>query len=57
MASPEKKAWKIYRYLDVEYVFVVFGALIGYPRYGAHSLITCPSFLQLICLDSYSDKA
>eukprot|EP00873_Tetraselmis_striata_P041899 jgi/Tetstr1/462163/TSEL_007228.t1 len=31
MASPEKKAWKIYRYLDVEYVFVVFGALIGYP--------------------------
>jgi dolichyl-diphosphooligosaccharide--protein glycosyltransferase len=30
MASPEYKAWKIYRSLDVEYVFVVFGGLIGY---------------------------
>ena len=31
MASPEKKAWEIYRSLDVEYVFVVFGGFIGYP--------------------------
>ncbi len=31
MASPEYKAWKIYRSLDVEYVFVVFGGLVGYP--------------------------
>eukprot|EP01025_Chloroclados_australasicus_P036448 TRINITY_DN3714_c0_g3_i2.p1 TRINITY_DN3714_c0_g3~~TRINITY_DN3714_c0_g3_i2.p1 ORF type:complete len:747 (-),score=99.69 TRINITY_DN3714_c0_g3_i2:376-2616(-) len=31
MSSPEKKAWKIYRYLDVDYVFVIFGGLIGYP--------------------------
>lgn len=31
MSSPEKKAWQIYRSLDVEYVFVVFGGLIGYP--------------------------
>jgi dolichyl-diphosphooligosaccharide--protein glycosyltransferase len=30
MASPEQKAWKIYRSLDVEYVFVVFGGMIGY---------------------------
>jgi len=30
MASPEHKAWKIYRSLDVEYVFVVFGGMIGY---------------------------
>lgn len=29
MASPEKKAWGIYRSLDVEYVFVVFGGFIG----------------------------
>ena len=31
MCSPEKKAWEIYRSLDVEYVFVVFGGFIGYP--------------------------
>lgn len=30
MASPEAKAWRIYRSLDVEYVFVVFGGMIGY---------------------------
>ena len=29
MASPEKKAWQIFRSLDVEYVFVVFGGFIG----------------------------
>jgi dolichyl-diphosphooligosaccharide--protein glycosyltransferase len=29
MASPEKKAWEIFRSLDVEYVFVVFGGYIG----------------------------
>lgn len=43
MASPEKKAWKIYRYLDVEYVFVVFGALIGYPRFAASAVVQRPS--------------
>lgn len=31
MASSEKKAWHIYRSLDVDYVLVVFGAYIGYP--------------------------
>ena len=31
MASSERKAWKIYRSLDVNYVFVVFGGYIGYP--------------------------
>ncbi|KAG2453082.1 hypothetical protein HYH02_002414 [Chlamydomonas schloesseri] len=31
MSSPEAKAWHIYRSLDVEYVFVVFGGLVGYP--------------------------
>ncbi|GMH40934.1 hypothetical protein BSKO_08838 [Bryopsis sp. KO-2023] len=31
MASPEKKAWKIFRSLDVDYVFVVFGGWVGYP--------------------------
>lgn len=30
MSSPEAKAWRIYRSLDVEYVFVVFGGMIGY---------------------------
>jgi hypothetical protein len=29
--TPCLQAWKIYRSLDVEYVFVVFGGLIGYP--------------------------
>jgi dolichyl-diphosphooligosaccharide--protein glycosyltransferase len=31
MASNEKKAWEIFKSLDVEYVFVVFGGFIGYP--------------------------
>eukprot|EP00195_Chlamydomonas_chlamydogama_P017867 CAMPEP_0202894230 /NCGR_PEP_ID=MMETSP1392-20130828/3670_1 /ASSEMBLY_ACC=CAM_ASM_000868 /TAXON_ID=225041 /ORGANISM="Chlamydomonas chlamydogama, Strain SAG 11-48b" /LENGTH=778 /DNA_ID=CAMNT_0049578859 /DNA_START=103 /DNA_END=2439 /DNA_ORIENTATION=+ len=31
MSSPEYKAWQIYRSLDVDYVFVVFGGLVGYP--------------------------
>ena len=29
MASPEKRAWQIYRDLDTEYVLVVFGGFIG----------------------------
>ncbi|CAG9464123.1 unnamed protein product [Pedinophyceae sp. YPF-701] len=31
MASREPKAWEILRHHDVKYVFVVFGALVGYP--------------------------
>ena len=30
MASPEKKAWDQFRKLDVDYVFVIFGGLVGY---------------------------
>jgi dolichyl-diphosphooligosaccharide---protein glycosyltransferase len=29
MASPERKAWRILRSLDVDYVFVLFGGYIG----------------------------
>uniref|UniRef100_A0A804NDD2 dolichyl-diphosphooligosaccharide--protein glycotransferase n=1 Tax=Zea mays TaxID=4577 RepID=A0A804NDD2_MAIZE len=31
MASPEKVAWEIFNSLDVKYVLVIFGGLIGYP--------------------------
>ncbi|KAE8678761.1 Dolichyl-diphosphooligosaccharide--protein glycosyltransferase subunit STT3A [Hibiscus syriacus] len=31
MSSPEKAAWEIFHSLDVKYVLVVFGGLIGYP--------------------------
>eukprot|EP00898_Chlorokybus_atmophyticus_P001616 jgi/Chlat1/2455/Chrsp171S02342 len=31
MSSPEKKAWRIFRTLDVQYVFVIFGGMVGYP--------------------------
>lgn len=31
MSSPEKQAWEIYQSLDVKYVLVVFGGLVGYP--------------------------
>lgn len=31
MSSPEKQAWDIFQSLDVKYVFVVFGGLVGYP--------------------------
>lgn len=31
MSSPEKQAWEIFQSLDVKYVFVVFGGLVGYP--------------------------
>ncbi|WZN59466.1 subunit STT3 of oligosaccharyl transferase [Chloropicon roscoffensis] len=30
MASPEESAWKQFRALDVDYVFVIFGGLVGY---------------------------
>lgn len=30
LVPAEYKAWKIYRSLDVEYVFVVFGGMVGY---------------------------
>ncbi len=29
MASPEKRAWEIYRALDVTHVLVIFGGFIG----------------------------
>ncbi|XP_074268981.1 dolichyl-diphosphooligosaccharide--protein glycosyltransferase subunit STT3A-like isoform X2 [Silene latifolia] len=31
MSSPEKAAWEIFNGLDVKYVLVVFGGLVGYP--------------------------
>ncbi|XP_060212011.1 dolichyl-diphosphooligosaccharide--protein glycosyltransferase subunit STT3A-like [Lycium barbarum] len=31
MSSPEKAAWEIFNSLDVKYVVIVFGGLIGYP--------------------------
>ncbi|CAL5418506.1 unnamed protein product [Camellia sinensis] len=31
MSSPKKAAWEIFNSLDVKYVLVVFGGLIGYP--------------------------
>ncbi|XP_019191941.1 PREDICTED: dolichyl-diphosphooligosaccharide--protein glycosyltransferase subunit STT3A isoform X2 [Ipomoea nil] len=31
MSSPEKAAWDIFQSLDVKYVLVVFGGLVGYP--------------------------
>ncbi|XP_038991580.1 dolichyl-diphosphooligosaccharide--protein glycosyltransferase subunit STT3A-like [Hibiscus syriacus] len=31
MSSPERAAWDIFHSLDVKYVFVIFGGLIGYP--------------------------
>ncbi|CAI0425553.1 unnamed protein product [Linum tenue] len=31
MSSPEKQAWEIFHSLDVKYVLVVFGGLVGYP--------------------------
>ncbi|XP_078438680.1 staurosporin and temperature sensitive 3-like A [Wolffia australiana] len=31
MSSPERQAWEIFHSLDVKYVLVVFGGLVGYP--------------------------
>jgi dolichyl-diphosphooligosaccharide--protein glycosyltransferase len=31
MALPEKQAWQVFKSLDVDYVFVVFGGFVGYP--------------------------
>ncbi|KAL1532899.1 Dolichyl-diphosphooligosaccharide--protein glycosyltransferase subunit stt3a, variant 2 [Salvia divinorum] len=31
LSSPEKAAWDIFNSLDVKYVLVVFGGLVGYP--------------------------
>jgi hypothetical protein len=41
MSSPEAKAWRIYRSLDVEYVFVVFGGLIGYSSDDINKFLWC----------------
>ena len=35
MSSPERKAWQIYRSLDVDYVLVVFGGFIGCVVFSA----------------------
>ncbi|KAK9947819.1 hypothetical protein M0R45_003422 [Rubus argutus] len=32
MSSPEKAAWEIFNSLDVKYVLVVFGGLVGYTK-------------------------
>ena len=48
MASPERKAWKIYRDLDVKYVFVVFGGYIGWV---STLFVFCDEgFRALLCL-------
>jgi asparagine N-glycosylation enzyme membrane subunit Stt3 len=39
MSSPEKKAWQIFRSLDVEYVFVVFGGFIGWVPAGGRGRV------------------
>lgn len=39
LASPEEKAWKILRSLDVDYFFVVFGGLLGYPSDDINKLL------------------
>ena len=38
MASPEKKAWEIYRALDVTHVLVIFGGFIGWGPAAARTL-------------------
>jgi hypothetical protein len=35
MSSPERKAWRILRSLDVDYVFVLFGGYIGWGTIAA----------------------
>ena len=34
MASPEDKAYEIMRELDVDYVLVIFGGMVGYSSDG-----------------------
>ncbi|GBG71322.1 hypothetical protein CBR_g8744 [Chara braunii] len=31
MSSPERQGWEIFKALDVDYVFVIFGGMVGYP--------------------------
>ena len=38
MASPEDKAYEIMRELDVDYVLVIFGGMVGYSSDGIYSL-------------------
>lgn len=37
MASPEEKAYEIMRELDVDYVLVIFGGMVGYSSDGKFS--------------------
>ena len=38
MASPEDKAYEIMRELDVDYVLVIFGGMVGYSSDGKWAL-------------------
>lgn len=49
MASSEKKAWHIYRSLDVDYVLVVFGGYIGYPSDDVNKFLWMVRIAQ-VCL-------
>ena len=46
MASPEEQAWHIYRSLDVNYVFVVFGGFIGCAAAADLLRVHAPAALQ-----------
>ena len=36
MASPEDKAYEIMRELDVDYVLIIFGGMVGYSSDGSY---------------------
>ena len=42
MASNEEDAYEIMRELDVDYVLVIFGGLIGYSSDGEFCVVSCP---------------
>ena len=63
MSSPERKAWHIYRSLDVDYVLVVFGGFIGWVDvcvlvYAHRSVCACMCAhmcAQLLCTTAVID--
>ncbi|KAK9269232.1 hypothetical protein L1049_001002 [Liquidambar formosana] len=69
MSSPEKAAWEIFNSLDVKYVLVVFGGLVGYPSDdinkflwmvriggGVFPHIKEPDYLVDVCWEKLDDK-
>ena len=55
MASPEEESYEIMRELDVDYVLVIFGGMIGYSSDGKNYLINLIYYFEFLLLEIFID--